>query len=125
MPAALPWHWLLGDASALPAIERRLAQLPTGAHVTVRVQLGQQGARRPLGSSAQLDLQWVDSLVEAVQPLQIPQGDGFIWAAGEHGDMAALRRAVLAKPGVNPRRMRIASYWKRGEAAHHEELVDN
>lgn len=125
VPAALPWHWLLGDASALPAMERRLAQLPAGAHATVRVQLGQQGARRPLASSAQLDLQWVDSLVEAVQPLQIPQGDGFIWAAGEHGDMAALRRAVLAKPGVNPRRMRIASYWKRGEAAHHEELVDN
>ena len=61
----------------------------------------------------------------AARDLHLPEGDGFIWAAGEHGDMAALRRELLARPGVNPRRMRISAYWKRGMAAHHEELVEN
>ena len=37
--------------------------------------------------------------------------------------MAAVRRAVLAKPGVDPKRMRISAYWKRGAADHHEDLV--
>ena len=39
--------------------------------------------------------------------------------------MADLRKRILAKPGANPKRMRIASYWKQGEAAHHEELSAN
>ena len=60
----------------------------------------------------------------AAQALVLPAGDGFIWAAGEHSDMAELRRSVLAKPGVNAKRMRIAAYWKRGEVAHHAELND-
>lgn len=124
IPAALPWHWLLGDASALPAIERRLAELPAGASATVRVQLDQEADRRPLASAARLDLQWVDSLPEAARALQIPPGEGYIWAAGEHGDMAALRRELLARPGANPRRMRIAAYWKRGAMGHHQELME-
>lgn len=125
VPADLPWHCLLGDASALPAIERRLTELPAGTTAMVRVQLADAADRRPLASAARLDLQWVDDLARAARDLHLPEGDGFIWAAGEHGDMAALRRELLARPGVNPRRMRISAYWKRGMAAHHEELVEN
>ena len=124
VPKAFTWHWLLGDASALPAIERRLAELPETAQATVRIQLDNAADRRALKTSANLDLQWVDSLNTAAQALVLPAGDGFIWAAGEHSDMAELRRSVLAKPGVNAKRMRIAAYWKRGEVAHHAELND-
>ena len=122
VPKAFEWHWLFGDASALPAIERRLSELPAEARVTVRVQLDHAADKRALQSAAQVDLQWVDSLEAAAQTLAIPEGDGFIWAAGEHNDMAQLRRTFLAKPGVNAKRMRVAAYWKRGEVAHHEEL---
>ncbi len=122
VPEGLSWHWLLGDASALPAIARRLEELPASARVSVRVMLDDPADRRELPTAAQLDLQWVDSLADAAQELRIPQGHGFIWAAGEHSDMSQVRRIVMAKPGVNPRLMRIASYWKRGEVAHHEEL---
>ena len=124
IPQAFEWHWLLGDASALPAIERRLGELPATAKAVVRIQLDNADDRRELQSDAQVDLQWVDSLDAAAQTLDIPQGDGFIWAAGEHSDMAQLRRTLLAKSGVNAKRMRIAAYWKRGEVAHHEELAD-
>jgi NADPH-dependent ferric siderophore reductase len=37
--------------------------------------------------------------------------------------MAALRGVLAAKPGVDAKRMRIAAYWKRGEADHHENLT--
>lgn len=124
IPAALSWHWLLGDASALPAIERRLAELPAGVQATVRLQLDREADRRPLASAARLDLQWVESLPDAARALQVLPGEGYIWAAGEHADMAALRRELLARPGANPRRMRIAAYWKRGAVAHHQELIE-
>ena len=125
VPEAFEWHWLLGDASALPAIERRLSELPATARVTVRVQLDHVADQRALASAAQVDLQWVDSLDAAAQELSIPEGDGFVWAAGEHNDMAQLRRTLLAKPGVDAKRMRIAAYWKRGEVAHHAELSED
>lgn len=120
--ADLSWHWLFGDETAMPAIERRLAELPAGAKAVVRVQITDSADRREWTSAANLDLQWVDSLTAALESLEIPSGDGFIWAAGEHRLMADLRKRVLSKPGVHPKRMRIASYWKQGEVGHHEEL---
>lgn len=123
IPKGYAWHWLLGDDSALPAVERRLAELPPEARVTVRLQVA-EADRRPLDSAAQVDLQWVDSLPAAAAALQLPAGeDGYIWAAGEHSDMAAVRREMQSK-GASPKHMRIAAYWKRGEVAHHEELVE-
>ena len=88
----------------------------------MRIQLDHEADRRELNSAARVDLQWVESLADAVSDLEIPEGDGFVWAAGEHSDMAQLRRTLFAKPGANPKRMRISAYWKRGDAGHHEEL---
>jgi ferric-chelate reductase (NADPH) len=122
VPAALDWHWLFGDETALPAIARRLAELPASTRATVRIQLRNPADQRALASAAPLDLQWVRALEPAVQALELPTGMGYIWAAGEHADMAALRRTVLAKRGVDSKRMRIAAYWKQGVADHHEDL---
>ena len=36
--------------------------------------------------------------------------------------MAALR-TVFKDKGASLKRMRISAYWKRGQADHHEELV--
>lgn len=122
IPADLQWHWFFGDETSMPAIERRLAELPAGVKAVVRVRLADPADQRLWASAADLDLQWVDSLSSALDALEIPEDDGFIWAAGENRLMAELRKQVLAKPGANPRHMRIASYWKQGEGGHHEEL---
>ena len=116
------WYWMLADASGLPAVERALAELPASAQVTVRLAVP-EADRRALPSQAQVDLQWVDALTDTAEALALPEGSGFVWAAGEHSDMAALRKIALAK-GAAPKRMRIAAYWKHGEAAHHAELAD-
>lgn len=113
VPTGFDWHWLLGDETALPA----------SAVATVRIQLSNPADQRTLASAAQVDLQWVSALPAAVEALSLPPGAGFVWAAGEHSDMAAVRRVVLAKPGVDPKRMRISAYWKRGAADHHEDLA--
>lgn len=116
------WYWMLADASGMPAVERALAELPDTARVTVRLAVP-AADRRTLTSEAQVDLQWVDALTDAAQALEWPEGEGFVWAAGEHSEMAALRKIAVAK-GASPKRMRIAAYWKQGEAAHHAELAD-
>lgn len=116
------WYWLLADATGLPAVERALAELPASAKVTLRLAVP-EADRRPLSAEAQLDLQWVSSLTEAAQALTLPEGEGFVWAAGEHSDMAALRQIAVGK-GASSKRMRISAYWKHGAADHHEELAD-
>jgi len=124
VPADLPWHVLLGDASALPAIVRRLAELPASTHAIVRVMVDSPADQRTLTSAAALDVAWVDSLPAAACSLVLPEGSGYLWAAGEHSDMAAVRDALRALPGADPRRMRVSAYWRRGDAGHHAELAD-
>src|SRR5690606_14274009 len=46
IPADLQWYWLLGDETAMPAIERRLRELPAGARPVVRVQVADREDQR-------------------------------------------------------------------------------
>jgi len=117
IPLALDWHLLLGDESAMPAIERRLAELPEGTRAIVRVQLDDPADQRAWRSRAALDCVFTDSLARAVEELTLPAGAGFAWGGGEHALMAALRAPLLGK-GVDAGRMRLSAYWKRGEAGH-------
>ncbi len=117
----LDWHVLLGDETAMPAIERRLAELPAGMHAIVRVQIADPADQRAWTSLAVLDCAFVHSLPQAVEQLVLPAGTGFVWGAGENALMSVLRAPLLSK-GVDARHIRLSAYWKRGVADHHEEL---
>lgn len=126
VPADYDWHLLAGDATALPAIARRLEELPASAQAIVIAQVD-AADRRTLACRRTLRLQWVDSadeLLQAVRALELPPGEGYAWAGGEASVMATLRR-VLADEKHQPKEaMRVAAYWKRGASAHHENLED-
>jgi NADPH-dependent ferric siderophore reductase len=127
IPVDYDWHLLAGDESALPAIARRLEELPAGARVTVLLQVSDAADRRTLRSAAKVDLQWVadaDELVRRVRALALPPGEGHAWCAGEAGAMAALRRVLVEEKGHDRHAVRAAAYWKRGATAHHENLED-
>lgn len=123
VPADYDWHLLAGDATALPAIHRRLDELPAGTRAIVVVQVDDEADRRTFATAAELDLRWVrsaDELVDAVRELTLPPGEGYAWAAGEAAAMARLR-TVLADEKAHPREaMRVAAYWKRGAEGYHE-----
>lgn len=126
VPSDYAWHLLAGDGSALPAIARRLAELPAGSQAIAIVLAPDPGDRRALPSAARLDLHWVaddQALHAAIQQLAMPDGEGFAWAAGEAGSMARLRSLLLAK-GQPREAMRVSAYWKRGASDFHEDLVD-
>lgn len=125
VPMDYAWHLLIGDASALPAIARRLEELPAGGRAIAIVQVADAADRRPLAAAAELALQWVDgpaACLAAVRALAWPPGDGYVWCAGEAATVAALRRVLTEEKGVPRHAIRAAAYWKRGAAAHHENL---
>ncbi|MBC5783821.1 siderophore-interacting protein [Ramlibacter sp. USB13] len=126
VPLDYDWHLLAGDATALPAIRRRLEELPAGARAIVLAQV-EPGDRVPFVTQAKVDVYWVDTpeaLLDAVSGLELPQGEGFAWAGGEAAVMAALRGILREQHGLAKEQMRIAAYWKRGASAHHENLED-
>jgi len=128
VPLDYDWHLLVGDDTALPAIARRLEELPAGSRAIALLQLADEADRRPLPTRADLTLHWLpaggaaDALAQAVQALTLPAGEGYAWAAGEAQAMAAVRRVLVGPHGLDKDHVRAAAYWKRGAAAHHENL---
>lgn len=125
IPLDYDWHLLAGDETALPAIARRLEELPAGARAFVVAQVSDPLDRRAFQSAAAVNLQWVasaDGLIAAVRALPLPPGDGYAWCAGEAGAMASLRRVLVDEMGHGRHAIRAAAYWKQGAIAHHENL---
>lgn len=124
VPLDFDWYVLVGDETALPAVARRLEELPAGCRAIVRLSVAP--ADRPrLVSAAALDLQWLDgeaALLDAVRALQLPAGHGYAWCAAEAAVAATVRRILVDEKGHDRRAIRAAAYWKRGAVAHHENL---
>ena len=125
VPTDFDWHLLVGDETALPAVARRLEELPAGTRAIVRMAIADPADRRLPASAAQTDVAWFDTpgeLLAAVRALVLPPRDGYAWCAGEASAMAALRRVLVDDKGHDRHAIRAAAYWKRGAAAHHENL---
>lgn len=127
IPTDHDWHLLAGDASALPAILRRLDELPAGTFAQVLVQVDDAADERPLRSAATLQVQWVRTPAQWLQSLRdapLPAGDGFAWLAGEARAVAQARQILLAERHHPREALRAAAYWKQGATAFHERLDD-
>ncbi|MBV8049245.1 MAG: siderophore-interacting protein [Paludibacterium sp.] len=128
IPTGYDWHWLIGDASALPAIGRRLEMLPSGAQARVLLTVDDPADRLALPTAAQADIRWLPAtdggaLYAALASWEIPPGEGYVWAAGELTMARAVRQQLLAR-GIDKQRLRAVSYWQRGETARHQTLDD-
>jgi NADPH-dependent ferric siderophore reductase len=124
IPMDYAWHVLAGDATALPAIRRRLEELPSGAQVQVLV-AGPEAAALSFDSAAQVTLQRygdAQALLAAIRAMALPAGEGFFWFAGEASVAAQVRDAVFGDKGHPREAARISAYWKQGASGHHEDL---
>jgi NADPH-dependent ferric siderophore reductase len=134
IPTAFDWHLLVGDDTALPAIARRLEELPAGARAAAVIEVADASAQIEFTTRAELHLVWCyrseaehrgAALLQAVRDIYLPEdGEGYVWAAGEAATMRAVRLHLVTERGVHKSRIRAASYWKQGATAVHETLDD-
>lgn len=125
IPTDFDWHLLVGDATALPAMHRRLEELPAHARVWALAMVDDPADQRHWPQSATRQTQWVhtpDALVDAVRALALPPGEGFAWGAGEASLMVRVRDVMLQVHGHPREAMRMSAYWKRGFSEVHENL---
>ncbi|MHA7683286.1 siderophore-interacting protein [Cupriavidus sp. PET2-C1] len=135
IPEGFDWHLLVGDETALPAIGRRLDELPSGVRALVVLTVDNAAAEIPLPSRADVEIRWLhrdsapaDSatwlLEQALREVTLPLGEGYVWAAGEAASIRAVRQYLVGERGIEKGRIRAASYWKAGAAAVHENIDD-
>lgn len=125
IPMDYDWQVLVGDLSALPAITRRLQELPAGTKVVAIIEVAHTNDIRAFDTQAEVEIKWVNSaaeLLETVRDLKFPTGDGFVWGAGEAATMKALRALVVEEKQHSKDAMRISAYWKQGASDFHEKL---
>jgi len=125
IPDHLDWYFLAGDATAWPAIARRLEELPAAAKTVVLLQTRHPEMARALPQRPGLQLQCVDQtqdLIEATRRVALPPGRGFAWCAGEASAMVPLRDVLLADHGLARTHLKASAYWKAGVTDFHDDL---
>ncbi|RYY64879.1 MAG: siderophore-interacting protein, partial [Comamonadaceae bacterium] len=72
VPMNFDWHLLVGDETALPAIGRRLAELPAGARALVLAEVDGPADQIALDSPADVEIVWVHREAAGVAPVEPP-----------------------------------------------------
>jgi NADPH-dependent ferric siderophore reductase len=134
IPIDMDWHLLIGDETALPAIGRRLEELPAGARALVVVEVGSEADELIFDSQCECQVVWghrrdnakgsPDILLNLLRGLDFPAGSYFAWAAAESQVARAIRRYLIDERGTDKQWIKAAGYWKRGETGTHDKIED-
>lgn len=131
VPTDFDWHLLVGDDTALPAIARRLAELPAGARALVLAEVDGPADQIALESPADVELVWVHRdaagaapaappLLTALRQARLPTGAFHAWVGCESAAAKAVRSHLIDECRANPKWIRASGYWRRGSAATHD-----
>lgn len=134
IPTEFDWHLLIGDETALPAIGRRLEELPETTRAVVVAEVDNKNDQQAFKSRAAFEVVWVcrngaaagspERLIEALRVLNFRPGDYFAWAAAESTVARAIRRYLLDERAANKQWLKAAGYWRRGAEGAHETIQD-
>lgn len=117
--------WLLvGDETALPAIGRRIEELPDGAKIQAFIEIIDKDEQQLFATGADLTVNWVPrqpgqpghALAEAVERALLPAGSGYAFIAGESSMSKRLRRHLVEIRKFDPDHVKAAGYWADGSA---------
>lgn len=123
VPDIFDSYLLVGDETAIPAIARRLEELPAGRQVLAVIQVENEQERQPLRSAAQVEVIWVrrheEDLLALLGNLALPQGKLYGWVALEKS-LTRQAKALLLEKGVAEDALKAAAYWRQDGTADDE-----
>ncbi|RII17113.1 NADPH-dependent ferric-chelate reductase [Streptomyces sp. YIM 130001] len=132
LPDGIDWYFLVGDETALPAIARRIEELPPGTPVTAVISVPRASEEQTFRHATDLDITWVhsdrsgpDDLMRAVEAAPWRDGQVYAWAAGEANMLRPLRRWFSATKQVPRDYTDIAGYWRAGQTQMEVSLQRN
>jgi len=120
------WYLLVGDETALPAIGRQIENLSEDRTVIALIEIEDKAERQNFSTNSNVKVHWLERdgiavgisglLFNAVSQLTLPEGDGYIFVAGEAQVSKAIRNYIISERGHNPDWIKAAGYWHLGEA---------
>ena len=128
-------HVLIGDETALPAIARRLEELPPQARAHAVIEVGTFADRIALDSPARATVTWAmrdgaprgesQALLMAAETALagVDPTDAYVWIAAEATAAKALRARALDL-GFSPKAMKAAGYWRLDTAGGEKISLD-
>lgn len=108
---------LLADETALPAIGRLLDEWPTTRTIPTEIviEVPTPESIAPLPEIPGVNVRWVhgrDAWVSAAEQLPWPEGDVFVWVAGEASGVRRIRQFVSTERGVPKDLLDATGYWR-------------
>jgi NADPH-dependent ferric siderophore reductase len=127
-------HVFIGDETALPAIGRRLEELPGDVRAICAIETKDGVGGYPLSSKAILQVSWVkrniqsddpaSALLEALRTVELPPERCFAWSALEMQAARAVRRHLVFERGFDKHWVKVAAYWQRDNVGVHTVIDD-
>lgn len=128
-------HVFIGDETALPAIGRRLENLPADARALVVLEVDTGSAWPTPATAAALEFIRVkrragtdapaQGLIERLRTLVFPDARSFVWVALESQSARAVRRYLREERGIGKDWIKAAAYWKHGTPGAHDRIGDD
>jgi len=116
VPDIFDSYLLVGDETAIPAIARRLEELPAGRKALVVIEIADEHEKQALDSAADVQVTWVvrgqDELLGTVRDLQVPEGSLYAWVATETKLSRQVRRVLLDEHKLNDEFVKAVGYWR-------------
>ncbi len=126
-----PDAWFLaGDETAVPAMRRFAASMPADAVGTVLVEVPDAAHELTIDAPAGVPVSYVHrgdavggtalaARLDAMAAADRPDGDVFAFIAAEQAIVRPGRALTVERWGLDPARIVVKGYWKRGDAAFH------
>ncbi|MFS2157980.1 siderophore-interacting protein [Pseudomonas sp. Pseusp122] len=116
VPDMFDSYLLIGDETALPAIARRLEELPANRAALVVVEIADPAEQQVFQSAAQVDVIWIvrgeQDLVQVTRKLEMPEGRLYAWVATESALSRKVRAVLLNEFGLDEAAVKAAGYWR-------------
>lgn len=128
------WFLMVGDETMLPSIGRQIEELPAGMKLVAFVEVDGPEYEQAFETAGDVELHWVHrngvepgvgtALLDTIKATTFPEGEFFVWAGGEAGQLKLIRRHLLDERGAQKEFCGITGHWKRGEKDfdHHAPL---
>jgi NADPH-dependent ferric siderophore reductase len=126
VPDAFDWYLLAGDETALPAIGRRIEELPANKPAIAIIEVPEAADEQRFEAASPVEIHWIhrngrpagaqNLILAKLAETGFPKGEGYAFVAGE-ADMSRTVKAHLIARGLNHEYIRAPGYWVKGAAS--------
>ncbi|MFT3943951.1 MAG: siderophore-interacting protein [Ancrocorticia sp.] len=130
-PEGADWVLIVGDETALPAIDRWLNEWPAGARAQVFIEVAEESHRQDLNVPDGVEVTWLSRdgaepgtttlLFDAIKAAPWWDGKVFAWVAGETLTLIPIRRWLRREKELPKQQVEVTGYWRRQEVVLSED----